>query len=35
VKDGITTVDAMVVDCTTPFEQEMEVITALQEDTTL
>lgn len=29
VKDGITTVDVVVVDCTTLFEQAMEVVTIL------
>lgn len=32
VKDGVATVDVVVVDRTTFFEQAMEVVTTLQED---
>lgn len=35
IKDGVSTVDATVVDCTKLFEQAMEVVTTLQEDPNL
>lgn len=35
IKDIIATVDVVVVDCTTLFEQAMEVVTTLQEDPNL
>jgi len=35
VKDGVAIVDAAIVDCTTPFEYSMEVVTALLEDPNL
>ncbi len=35
VKDGVAIVNAAVADCTVHFEQEIEVVTNLQEDLTL